>query len=79
MHSLAKAHGGGAIDKLKRGVRTGKMLPDELEHQELVEICIEQRARDGIELPVVVMCPSGEIDNHDSFTLLESPFWLKAS
>ena len=54
------------------GVRLGKMLPDELEHQELVEIGVEQGARDGIHLPVVVVRAPGEIDNHDYLTLLES-------
>ena len=48
------------------------MLPDELEHEKLVEIGVEQRARDGIHLPVVIVRAPGKIDNHDDFTLLES-------
>ena len=35
------------------------MLPDELQHQQLVEIGIEQGSRDRIEFPVVVMRPRG--------------------
>ena len=49
----------------------GEVLPDELEHEELVEIGVEQGARDGIHLPVMVMRAPGEIDNHDEFTLNE--------
>ena len=52
-------------------MRFGKMFPDELEHEELVEIGVEQGTRDGIHLPVVVVRAPGEIDNHDSPTLLE--------
>ena len=40
------------------------MLPDELQHEQLVEIRIEQRPRDGIELPVVVVRAPGQIDDH---------------
>ena len=52
-------------------MQMGKVLPDELEHQELVEIGIEQRSRDRIEPPVVVVRSPGKIDNHDAFTLLD--------
>src|SRR5262245_12297535 len=41
-----------------------KILPDELQHQQLVEVRVEQRADDGIELPVVVMCPFSQVDVH---------------
>jgi hypothetical protein len=50
-------------------VRLGKVLPDELEHEELVEIGVEQRSRDRIEPPVVVVRSPGKINNHDAFTL----------
>jgi len=52
-------------------MQAGKVLPDELEHQELVEISVEQRSRDRIEPPVVVVRSPGKIDNHDAFTLLD--------
>ena len=68
---FAEAHGGRAVDQGESCVRLRKMLPDELEHQEFVEISVEQRARDGIHLPVVIVRAPGEIDNHDSLTLLE--------
>jgi hypothetical protein len=41
------------------------MLPDELEHEKLVEIRVEQGARDGVHLPVVIVRTPGKIDNHD--------------
>jgi hypothetical protein len=54
------------------------VLPDELEHQQLVEIGIEQGAGNGIKLPIVVVRAPGEIDNHDSFTVIECPARLEA-
>ena len=40
------------------------MLPDKLQHQQLVEIGIEQRADDRVEFPVVVMRAFCKIDDH---------------
>jgi hypothetical protein len=40
------------------------VLPDELQHQELVKIGIEQRPRNRVECPVVVVSPLGKIDDH---------------
>ena len=42
-----------------------EMLPDELEHQELVEVGVEQGASDGIDFPVVIMRAPGEVDDHE--------------
>ena len=47
------------------------MLPDELEHEQLVEIGVEQGARDGIQLPVVIVRAPGQIDNHDTLLYCE--------
>jgi hypothetical protein len=47
------------------------MLPDELEHQELVKVRIQQGARNGIQLPVVIVRAPGEINDHDLITLTE--------
>ena len=52
---VGQAHGRGAVDAGESGVSLGEMLPDKLEHEQLVEIGIEQRARDGIKLPVMVV------------------------
>ena len=41
-----------------------KVLPDELEHEELVEIRVEQGADNGIEFPVMVMRAFGEVNDH---------------
>jgi hypothetical protein len=48
------------------------MLPNELEHQELVKIGVEQRPRNRVQLPVVVMGASREVDDHDVITLPHS-------
>jgi len=47
----------------------GEMLPYELEHQELVKIGVEQRPGNRVQLPVVVMGASREVDDHDVITL----------
>ena len=67
--------------KRERGMGRGKMLPDELQHQQLVEIRIQQRTRDGIEFPVMVVRAPGEVDNHNDFnftstTAMRSPHRL---
>ena len=51
----------------------GKMLPDELEHQQLVKIRIEQRPSNGIEFPVMVVRASCKVDNHYAFNVPEVP------
>jgi hypothetical protein len=40
------------------------MFPDELEHQQLVEISIEQGPGHRVQFPVVVVRPLGEVDDH---------------
>jgi hypothetical protein len=50
------------------------MLPDELEHKEFVEVGIEQGPRDGVQFPVVVVRPLGEVDDH----LIGSRFRFRA-
>jgi hypothetical protein len=47
------------------------MLPDQLEHQQLVKIGIQHGARNGVQIPVMVVRAPGEVDNHSAFTLLE--------
>ena len=66
---FAQAHRRGAIDERECGAGAGEMLPDELEHEELVEIGVEQGARDGIHLPVVIVRAAGEVDNHGKDSL----------
>ena len=58
------AHGGMPVEERKRDLGFGEMLPDELQHQQLVEVGVQQRADHRIELPVVVMRAFGEIDDH---------------
>jgi hypothetical protein len=40
------------------------VLPDELKHQELIEVGIEQRPDYWVKFPVVVMRAFGEVDDH---------------
>jgi hypothetical protein len=41
-----------------------EVLPDELQHEQLVEVGVEQGAHDGVEFPVVVVSALGEVDVH---------------
>jgi hypothetical protein len=45
-------------------VELREVFPNELQHQQLIKIGVEQRSRDRVELPVVVMRPLSEIDDH---------------
>ena len=48
---------------------SGKILPDKLQHQQLVKVRIQKRPRNRIKLPVMVMRAPGNIDNHNKTTL----------
>ena len=61
---VGEADGCGAVDDLAGDVDGGEVLPDELQHEQLVEVGVEQRAHDGVELPVVVVRALGEVDVH---------------
>ena len=44
------------------------MFPDELQHEQFVEVCIQEGANNGIQFPIVVVSAAGDIDNHcDSY------------
>ena len=64
-----EAHARGAVDDLAGDADGGEVLPDELEHEELVEVGVEQRADDGVELPVVVVRALGEVYIHASIVV----------
>jgi hypothetical protein len=40
------------------------MLPDELQHQQLVKIGIQQGSNHRVQFPVVVVRPLGEVHDH---------------
>ena len=40
------------------------MLPDKLQHQQFVEVRIEQGSRDRVKFPVVVVRPLREVNDH---------------
>jgi len=58
-----------AIDERERRLGARKTFPDELEHQEFVEIGVEQGAGNGIDFPVMVVSPARKIDDHESIRL----------
>src|SRR6185437_16112904 len=68
---VTQPHGRGAIEQREGNVKMREIFPDELEHQKLVEVGIEQRTRDGIEFPVMVMCAPCQVDDHDASTVKE--------
>ncbi len=57
----------GAIQKREFCTGLGEVLPDELEHEQLVKVGIEERARDGIEFPIMVVRAPGEVNDHDFY------------
>jgi len=69
---IGEANFAGAICEGEGGGGSRELLPDELQHEQLVEIVVQQRARDGIEFPVVVVGAAGQVDDHGGlyFTLL---------
>ena len=66
VNDVAEGDVDGAVEKREGGARRGEMLPDELEHEELVEVRVKQGAGDRIQLPVVVVRAPGEVDDHVS-------------
>jgi hypothetical protein len=42
-----------------------------LKHQQLVKIGIQHGARNGVQIPVMVVRAPGKVDNHSAFTLIE--------
>ena len=40
------------------------MLPDELQHQQLIKVGVQQRAHNGVKVPVMVMRAFREVDDH---------------
>jgi len=67
------ASGGTVVDS-ERNVRFRKMLPDELEHEQLVKIGVEQRTSNRVEFPVVVVRPLREVDDHSLYIFI----WRRA-
>ncbi len=61
---VGQAHGSGAVQQRERHAGFRVMLPGELEHQQFVEIGIEEGPNDGVQFPVVVVRPLGEVDDH---------------
>jgi len=72
IHNLAQQHIMRPVHQRERRPRPGKMLPDKLQHQQLVEVRIEQRPRNRIELPVVVVRAPGQVDDHVPAILLNA-------
>ncbi|MNL35039.1 hypothetical protein D3C87_1570470 [compost metagenome] len=58
---VGEPHGLGAVDQREGRVHIRIELPDHLQHQELVEIRIEQAAHDRVELPGMIVDAPGDI------------------
>src|SRR5271169_1108843 len=56
--------GGRAVEERELHPRLRVMLPDELQHQQLIKIGIEQGPGNRVEFPVVVVPPLGEVHDH---------------
>src|SRR5260370_20935499 len=69
---LGKRHLNGAADERKRSASLRELLPNELEHQQLVKIGIEQRPCNRVQFPVMVMRSPREVDDHNATTLPHS-------
>ena len=54
-NDVSKANGGAAVEEGEGGLGVWEVFPDELEHEEFIEVGVEERARDGVEFPVVVV------------------------
>src|ERR1022692_4168971 len=56
---------GRAVENGERHARLRVMLPDKLQHQQFVEVGIEQRTRNRVECPVVIVRPLREVHDHE--------------
>src|SRR5580692_6793511 len=70
---VTQTHRARTIEQSERGLGRAKMLPDELEHQQLVEIRIQQRTRDRVQFPVMVVRTPGNVNNHSDPNLPQRP------
>ena len=70
---VGQTHPRSAIEQRERHPRFRVILPDELQHQELVEIRIQQGSDDWIQLPVVVVRPLREVHDHRLTGLIGRP------
>jgi len=73
---IGEAQAGGSVNQREGSGGFGELLPDELEHEELVEIGVEQGSRNRIQLPIVVVGTPSEVDDHDATTL---PYCVRSS
>jgi SAM-dependent methyltransferase len=56
---------GGAVDEGEGGAGLAEVFPDELQHEEFVEVGVEEGAGDGVEIPVMIVRAAGQVDDHD--------------
>jgi hypothetical protein len=61
---VRQTHRRSAIEQRERHSDFRVTFPDELQHQQLVEIRIEQGSDKRVQFPVVVVCTRREIDDH---------------
>ena len=68
---VGQADGAGAVDDLELHAHVAVFAPDQLKHQQLVEVGVQQAAYDRIEPPGVVVGAAGEIGHRAGFSLGE--------
>jgi hypothetical protein len=61
---VSERHLRGAIEKREGHLGFRKMLPNKLQHQQLIEIGIKQGPSNRVQFPVVVVRPLSEVDDH---------------
>jgi hypothetical protein len=66
----------GAVGKGEGGLHFRIEAPDHLEHEQLVEVGVEQAADDRVELPGMIVDPLGNVDllHHRPFPSGDQPF-----
>ena len=72
INKIRKAQFWSPVAEGKGGSGLRKVLPDELEHEQFVEVCIQKRSSDRVEFPVMAVSATREIDDHEEFTLAHS-------
>ena len=64
LHNIREPDRRGAIDELKGHLELWMHLPDHLEHQELIEVRVEQRANRRIDAKGVIIDAGCDIRGH---------------
>ena len=67
LDDVPQAHCCRPVLQRKGRARGREVLPDELQHQQLVKVGVKQGAHNGIEFPVVVVRTAGNVNDHEDY------------